>query len=106
MDIFGYPIGVHYKGSTSHNTIFGTVLSLFTIIWVLLYGAKTLIKTIHHLDLEVSTNRIKADLDEQGPVDLGLYNFKLMIQTIAYKSDGSIDFNYQIPKRMGKIFAE
>ena len=106
VDIFGYPIGVHYKGGTSHNTIFGSVLSLLTILWVLLYGAVTLLQTIQHLNLEVSTNRIKADVDEQGPIDLDLYNFRLMIQTIAKKSDGSDDYNYQIPKNMGKFFAE
>ena len=75
LDIFGYPIGVHYKGKTTHNTIFGSLLSLFIITWVLIYAAITLLMTVDHSNQEVNTNRIKADLNEQGPVDLEKLNF-------------------------------
>ena len=37
---------------------------------------------------------------------MGELNFKLLIQVIAGRDDGTIDYNYDIPKRMGSIFAE
>ena len=75
LDIFGHPIGVHYKGQTTHNTIFGSMLSLLIILWVLAYAAFTFMDTVHHTNQEANTNRIKADLNEQGPVDLEEFNF-------------------------------
>ena len=75
VDIFGHPIRVNYKGETAHNTIFGSVLSLVMITWVLFYAVYTFLDTFEHLNQEVNTNRIKADLDEQGAIDLGELNF-------------------------------
>ena len=37
---------------------------------------------------------------------MGKLNFKLLIQVIAGRDDGTMDYNYDIPKRMGAIFAE
>ena len=64
VDIFGHPIGVHYKGQTTHNTISGSLVSLMMISWVLFYAAATFLETIKHFNQQENTNRIKADMSE------------------------------------------
>ena len=40
LDKYGHPIGVHYKGGSTHNTLFGSVFTLITNITVLIYAIR------------------------------------------------------------------
>jgi len=41
MDMFGHPVGIHYKGDSSYRTKVG---SLFTLIAYMIIGSYTLLK--------------------------------------------------------------
>jgi len=41
MDMFGHPVGVHYKGDTNYRTKVG---ALFTLVAYMIIGSYTLLK--------------------------------------------------------------
>ena len=38
IDIYGYQVGVNFKGDRTYNTYFGSILTLVTTIAILNYG--------------------------------------------------------------------
>ena len=50
IDVYGHPINVLFKGGTRHNTLFGSVFTLLTILTVLLFASSRMIEMIEHTD--------------------------------------------------------
>ena len=50
IDGYGHPVGVLYKGGTTHNTLFGSVFTLLTTALILIFATSRLIEMMDHSD--------------------------------------------------------
>ena len=50
IDIYGHPIGVLYKGSTTYQTLFGSIFTLLTTATVLIFASSKMTEIIQHTD--------------------------------------------------------
>ena len=78
IDIYGHPIGVLYKGQTTHKTHFGSLLSILTTAVVLAYSLQEFIGMITHDNQQENTRFIIADMNEQGKVSFDDHNFTMI----------------------------
>ena len=46
IDIYGHPIGVLYKGSTTYQTLFGSIFTLLTTATVLIFASSKMTEII------------------------------------------------------------
>ena len=71
IDIYGHPIGVHYKGNSTYQTKLGSLVTLFTFVFVTIYAAILVIELRTGESQEVSSRSIKLDLSksERKPLD-------------------------------------
>ena len=105
VDIYGHPIGVHYKGQTTHATILGSVFSIIMIAAVLLFAADRYLSMITNSVQTEFSREIVADVGLDGQVKFSDLNFNLLFQTTGFRSDGSVDFNFRLPDRIGRWIA-
>ena len=104
IDIYGHPIGVLYKGSTTYQTLFGSIFTLLTTATVLIFASSKMTEIIQHTDQSVNTRTIIADIDKVGKVDLEKLNFNLLFQVIAQDfASGEHNFSYKIPPEVGRF---
>ena len=63
IDTFGHPIGVLYKGKTTHNTVFGSFITLIMTTIVLGYATMNMIETVNRSNQQISSTKIIVDRD-------------------------------------------
>ena len=105
IDVYGHPIGVLYNGETKHKTMFGTILSIATIVVVLIYASQQLVATITKSNQHEITRKIIADIGQDGNVYFDDHDFNIMIHTSIVRDDRSVDFDYKIPEKIGRLKA-
>ena len=87
IDGYGHPVSVLYKGSTTHNTLFGSVLTLLTSALVLIFATSRLIEMMQHTDQSITSRVSYDDIAKDGKIYLKDKNFTLAFQTIAYDAN-------------------
>ena len=68
---------------------------------VLLFAAERFLSMVTNSVQTEFSREIVADVGLDGQVKFRDLNFNLMFQTTGFRSDGSVDFNFRIPKRIG-----
>ena len=66
LDSFGHPIGVLYRGSTTHNTLFGSFITLIMTTVILGYATMNLVDTVNRSNQQISSTKIIVDRDAEG----------------------------------------
>ena len=70
IDVFGHPIGVLYKGSTTHNTVFGSFITIIMTTILLAYATMRMIETVNRSNQQISSTKMVADRDAEGEINL------------------------------------
>ena len=107
IDVFGHPIGVLYRGNTAHNTVFGSIISLIMIAFLLAFATTRMIDTLNHTNQQISSTKIIVDRDAEGDINLENHHFNLGFNVFQSSViDDRFDYNHKIPPRIGKWKAE
>ena len=77
IDIYGHPIGVHYKGNSTFQTKLGSLMTLFSFVFVTIYAAILVTELTTGESQEVQSLSIKVDLSESGRKPLDELEFML-----------------------------
>ena len=70
IDVFGHPIGVLYKSSTTHNTVFGSFITIIMTTILLGYATMRMIETVDRSNQQISSTKMVADRDAEGEINL------------------------------------
>ena len=77
IDVFGHPIGVLYRGNTAHKTVFGSIVSLIMIAFLLAFATMRMIETVSHTNQQISSTKIIVDRDTEGDINLENHHFNI-----------------------------
>ena len=64
IDIYGHPIGVHYKGNSTYQTKLGSFVTLMSFVIVTVYAVIIAIDLHTGESQDESSRAIKVDLEE------------------------------------------
>jgi len=88
MDMFGHPVGVHYKGDSSYRTKVG---SLFTLFAYMIVGSYTLLKVTRLATLDnpekSSTNQVLNMNTEESRSNWQTGQFDLAFQLVTGRAE-------------------
>ena len=63
FDGYGHPVSVLFKGGTTHNTLFGSLITLLTSALVLIFATSRIIEMMDHTDQSITSRATYADID-------------------------------------------
>ena len=70
LDIYGYPVGLHYRGDGTFTTALGGVMTLITLTLICINTVNLATQYFDHSAQTVQENTIQVDLSDQEPVFL------------------------------------
>ena len=79
IDIFGHPVGVHYKGSSTYKTSLGSFMTLLSIIIVGIYAQILITELATGDSQDEMTRSVKINLSESGRHSLDDFHLGLMV---------------------------
>ena len=70
IDLFGHPIGVHYKGSGNFRTILGSICSVVTLVLIAINTLSISTKFVDHSDQSEFYQQLKVKTRDMEPLVL------------------------------------
>ena len=98
IDMYGHPIGVHYKGDDAYRTKLGSFVTLITVGLVLTYSGIRVGQLNTRSNQNETNQTIKLDLDNSGEVNLKENKFN-----IAFGLLKSGRTYFELPENIGRF---
>jgi len=92
FDVFGYQVNLNFnqKGK-SHNTCFGSIMTMIYYIFILGYTIFCFCKIIYHLQSVDNLVTYSLDLKSVGPINYNETGFKIFSSIKGKMIDRSLD---------------
>ena len=81
LDIYGYSVGVHYRGDSSFKTVFGAMISLFSFILIIMNTVKLARDFVTKNEQKESVRSVTESLVEVEDLSLKDNKFEIIFGT-------------------------
>lgn len=92
LDRFGYEVEMHYKGSSTHRTLFGALVSVMTYTLIIINAASICGDFFNNENQSEINRRINVNIDDLG-------------NQLLINNDVQIAWINKIPANIGRIKA-